>query len=61
MMNPFGSELAHERGCDRMGYAVPRREGPGPIRITIGRVLIGAGARLTHTTPQRVSLPRRAS
>lgn len=61
MMNPFGSELAHERGCDRQASAVPRRQGPGRVRIAIGRVLIGAGARLTHTTPERATLARRAS
>lgn len=61
MMNPFGSELAHERGCDRQASAAPRRQGPGHIRTAVGRLLIATGARLAHTTPERADLARRVS
>jgi hypothetical protein len=59
MMNPFGSELAHEEACDRRAHAVPRRDRPGRVRITIGRSLIGAGTRLTRSAYEGPSLMRR--
>lgn len=61
MMNPFGSELAHERACDRQASAQPRLQDPGRVRSAIGRALIGAGARLTRSAPERANFARRVS
>ena len=61
MLTPYGSDLAYSRICDRRAQAVPRREHPGRARIAIGRALIGAGARLTRSSPAMPSLVRRVT
>jgi hypothetical protein len=61
MLNPYGSELAHERACDRQASAEPRRRGPGRVRTALGSMLLGAGARLTRSVPERSDVLRRAS
>ena len=62
MLTPLGSELAHERDCDRRSNAVPRRVRPGRVRTVIGRALIDAGSRLAKTAPERpAALARKVS
>lgn len=62
MLTPLGSELAHERDCDRRSNAVPRHLGPGRVRTAVGLALIGAGSRLTRTAPERPgAIARRVS
>ncbi len=61
MLTPYGLDLANSKICDLRAQAMPRRERPGRVSTTVGRVLIAAGARLTRTSPTTPSLVRRVT
>ena len=61
MLTPYGLDLAKSRICDLRAQAAPRREHPGRVRTAVGRVLIGAGGRLTRTSPTTPSFVRRVT